>query len=30
MEVPADWPPLDQQTVTELIAGTQSLGDFLK
>ena len=30
MEVPADWPPLDQQTVTELIAGTQSLDDFLK
>lgn len=29
-EVQPDWPPLDQKTVAGLIAGTQSLGDFLK
>jgi len=28
-EIPADWPPLDQKTVADLIAGSQSLDDFL-
>ena len=30
MEVPADWPSLDQKTVTELIKGTRNLKEFLK
>jgi hypothetical protein len=30
MEVPADWPSLDQKTVTELIKGTRNLNEFLK
>jgi hypothetical protein len=30
MEVPADWPSLDQKTVIELIEGTRSLDEFLR